>query len=114
MSAGISVFIGTALARALTSTALHASSSAIMGYGLSRRIWMRDQGKTSSWVPYYLIAIGLHSLFNLLAIAGALAASDLIYLGGLLASVILVQQTIKWIRVRIEELDKQYACKPSS
>lgn len=113
ISVGISVFIGTAVARALTSTALHASSSAILGYGLSRKIWLGNQGKTVSWVPYYLIAVGLHSLFNLLAIAGSLGATDIIYVGSLLASLILVQQTISYIRKRIHELDQTYACKPA-
>lgn len=112
ISVGLSVFIGTAVARALTSTALHASASAIMGYGLSRKTWLAKQGRTVSWVPYYLIAVGLHSLFNLLAITGSLVESDLIYVGALVASLVLVQQTIKWIRQRIEEPDRTYACRP--
>jgi protease PrsW len=81
MAVGISVFIGTALARALTSTALHASSSSLMGYGLAKQKMFHAQGKKASWIPYYFVAVGLHSLFNLLAVMGTLVNSDLVYIG---------------------------------
>lgn len=112
ISVGISMFIGTAIARALTSTALHASSSGLMGYGLSRRRLLKANGRKASWVPYFLMAVALHGTFNLLAIAGTVWNSDLLFIIGLLASLILVQQTIRWVRDRIEQLDRTLVCGP--
>ncbi len=53
--------------RSFSSSFLHASSTAVMGYGiaktwLTRRPW--------AFLPYYLIAVAMHATFNLLASFG--------------------------------------------
>jgi RsiW-degrading membrane proteinase PrsW (M82 family) len=112
LSQGLTVFLATAVARALTSTALHASASSIVGYGLGRRHMLRSKGIRASWLPYYFLAVLLHGAFNLLAIAGQVSGSEWVALFGVLASLILVQQTIKFIVKKIKELDQTYACAP--
>ncbi|OPY32510.1 MAG: hypothetical protein A4E32_01092 [Methanomassiliicoccales archaeon PtaU1.Bin124] len=111
-SIGLSIFIGTAIARALTSTALHASSTSILGFGIVRHGFIQKDGRPANVLPYYLIAVGMHSLFNLLAIIGTIMNSELLALIGLVAGLVLVQQTLRWIRKRIEELDREQGCGP--
>lgn len=111
---GMTVFLATAVARALTSTALHASSSSIVGYGLGRHHMLRGKGVRASWWPYFFLAVLLHGAFNMLAIAGQVSGSQWVALIGVVASLILVQQTIKYIVKKIRELDRTYACIPEN
>ena len=68
LEAGTEIFIATAIARTLTSTLLHASASALVGFGLSRsRCFYMFYGTPRSGLPYYVAAVLLHAAFNLLA-----------------------------------------------
>ncbi|MBI0584304.1 MAG: PrsW family intramembrane metalloprotease [Methanomassiliicoccus sp.] len=113
LSAGTDIFIVTVIARTITSTLLHTSASAIAGFGLSRsRCMAKWYGTPTSWIPYYLIAVGLHAGFNFLAILGSDIlpdASGEISFIALFLSVILVWTTVRWIRRKIIELDRQNA-----
>jgi RsiW-degrading membrane proteinase PrsW (M82 family) len=55
--------IALILVRSISSALLHASASAVMGYGEGRSLLFR---KVSA-VPYYLLAVFMHGVFNYLA-----------------------------------------------
>ncbi len=70
---GVVAYVIVALLRTLSSALLHASASSLLGYGWSKRRAMRLHGEgTISLVPYYLGAVGLHALFNTIAVAGGI------------------------------------------
>src|SRR5713101_6475191 len=48
--------------RSFSSTFLHASSSAVLGYGLAKA-WLF--GRTFALIPFYLVAVAMHATFNL-------------------------------------------------
>jgi RsiW-degrading membrane proteinase PrsW (M82 family) len=48
--------------RSFSSTFLHASSSAVLGYGLAKA-WL--SGRTLALIPFYLVAVAMHATFNL-------------------------------------------------
>jgi RsiW-degrading membrane proteinase PrsW (M82 family) len=52
----------TVAARSFSSTFLHASSSAVLGYGLAKA-WLT--GQTVALMPFYLVAVAMHATFNL-------------------------------------------------
>ncbi len=66
---GFDVFLMTALTRAVASTLLHASASAVLGYGIARAYINGARGRRTSYLPYYLAAVVLHGLFNAFAVA---------------------------------------------
>jgi len=51
------------LVRSISSSLLHASASAVMGYGVGRSLLFRRAGV----LPYYLMAVFMHGVFNYLA-----------------------------------------------
>lgn len=62
------VFIFTVLARSIASVLIHASATAITGYGVGKFLTKRNSFFII--VPFYLIAVGVHSLFNFFASSG--------------------------------------------
>lgn len=91
--------------RSLSSTILHASASAIAGYGLGR-IYLR-----SNYAGAFLMvlgAIGLHALFNLFASLGAIFG-DLWYAG--LIGFVFASSTafiaLGYVRSKIKQLDME-------
>ncbi len=113
LAAGVELFIITVIARTLTSTLLHTSASAISGFGVSRSVCFRSwYGTPKSWMPYYLAAVAMHSVFNFLATLGTDImpnAGDQISYLALFLSVVLVWTTVRYIRRKIVELDRQNA-----
>lgn len=110
LSAGGDIFLWTFVTRTLTSTLLHASSSAIVGFGIARSVaQVRWSGRRSSWSPYYLAAVLIHAAFNLLASFGEIFVDEagLLSIIGLALSFLLVWGTIRFVRRKIEELDAQ-------
>jgi protease PrsW len=104
---GLEVFIAVAIVRTLTSTLLHTSATAITGFGISRsKCFATWVGTPRSWLPYLLVAIGLHSLFNFLALLGG--EDTFLSLFTLLLSFLLVITTISIIRRKIAQLDREY------
>lgn len=107
-TAGILGFIGTVIIRSISSALLHASSSSITGYGLTAR---RFLGK--SWLPYYLLAVLLHSVFNLAASMGPLLESTSIgdygYLIGLIAAICIGVGAFSWARRKIVTIEAKEA-----
>ena len=109
LDAGTDVFIATAIARTLTSTLLHTSASALVGFGLSRsRCFYMFYGTPRSWLPYYGAAVLLHAAFNMLASLSLFdpTASGIVSLVSLLLSVVLTWTTVVWIRRKIVQLDR--------
>lgn len=51
------------LVRSISSSLLHASASAVMGYGVGRSVLFRG----AAVLPYYLLAVFMHGVFNYLA-----------------------------------------------
>jgi len=105
LSGGISMLIGTIIVRTVSSALLHASASSLTGYGLAAK---RLSG--ASWLPYYLMAVVLHSVFNLSASLGPLLEStsfgDAGYLIGLIVAVAIGIGAFTWTRRKIRSLER--------
>lgn len=109
---GVEVFVATALLRSITSTVLHASATAIAGYGIALALFMRPRGRKVSWLPYLGLAMLLHALFNLFASLGELVPLDplLFALIGLALAFTLSTTAFVFMRRRIRELDAASVC----
>ena len=108
---GTEVFLVVAISRALTSTLLHASATAITGYGIARSKFSRLTGRPGSWALYYLGAVLLHASFNLFAIMGNFAPDiGFISMIGLILSFLLAWIVFTWIRASIKRLDRRNDC----
>lgn len=62
---GAAGFWATAVARTFSSSLLHATATALTGYGIAR--YLNRQSSFLGVVPYFLGAVGLHAAFNTLA-----------------------------------------------
>ncbi|MCU0861035.1 MAG: PrsW family intramembrane metalloprotease [Methanomassiliicoccales archaeon] len=109
---GVEVFVTTAVLRSVTSTVLHASATAIAGYGIALALFMRPRGRQVSWLPYLGMAMLLHALFNLFASLGELVPLDplLFALIGLALAFTLSTTAFVFMRRRIKELDATNTC----
>ena len=108
---GAEVFLVIAMSRALTSTLLHASATAISGYGIARSKFHKMAGHPESWAIYYMGAVLLHAFFNLFAIMGNFA-SDVAFVSviGLMLSFLLAWIVFAWIHASIKRLDRVNGC----
>jgi RsiW-degrading membrane proteinase PrsW (M82 family) len=59
--------------RSFSSSFLHASASAVVGYGLAKS-WLTR--RTWAFAPYYLIAVFMHATFNALTLVGLLVSTQ--------------------------------------
>jgi RsiW-degrading membrane proteinase PrsW (M82 family) len=66
---GLPAAIALILVRSVSSVLLHASSTAMFGYGYARQRLLGESGSTGR---FYLVAVGMHSSFNVLASLGAI------------------------------------------
>jgi protease PrsW len=108
---GAEVFLIVAISRALTSTLLHASATAITGYGIALSKFHKMAGHPQSWALYYLGAVLLHASFNLFAIMGNFAPDvGFVSLIGLMLSFLLAWIVFTWIRASIKRLDRVNGC----
>jgi len=73
------------LIRSFSSSLLHASSTAVFGYGLAKTWLVR---RAWAFVPYYLTAVIMHAVFNLVAVLGELYATQYGDLGRLVSFVV--------------------------
>jgi protease PrsW len=107
LEGGVSVLIGTIIIRTVSSALLHASASSITGYGLTTKKFL---GK--SWVPYYLLAVLLHGVFNLAASAGPFlegSMGDNGYLIGLIVAIAIGVGAFSWSRRKIRAIERKGA-----
>lgn len=105
---GYEVFLVTALTRAVASTLLHASASALFGYGIARKYLNGARGIRSSSLPYYLAAVALHGVFNGFAVAGEVWDHEAIPLIGLLSASVLAVGMFLWMRRRLRLMDQRW------
>jgi RsiW-degrading membrane proteinase PrsW (M82 family) len=108
---GAEVFLVIAISRALTSTLLHASATAITGYGIARSKFHKLSGHPESWAIYYLTAVLLHAFFNLFAIMGNFASDvGFVSLIGLMLGFLMAWIVFTWIHSSIKHLDRINGC----
>jgi protease PrsW len=87
--------VGVVVTRNFSSMLLHAGSSAILGFG-----YAAARLRNGTWVdlvPYYLLAVALHALYNLLVLSGSWL--------GFLAAVVLVVVAVTVLLRRVRQLD---------
>jgi len=84
--------------RSFSSSFLHASSSATFGYGLAKA-WLTR--RTWAFVPYYLLAVIMHSTFNLLTTIGVLYATPYGETVGFVAAVAFALVAITIVRLKL-------------
>lgn len=66
---GLPTALALIIVRSISSVLLHASSTAMFGYGYARSRLLNESGASGR---YYLVAVGMHAAFNLLASVGAI------------------------------------------
>ena len=100
LSNGLLIFLILISLRSFGSCLLHASATALTGYGYGKFIMKHT--KILSIIPYFILAIFVHSAYNFLV------SNDMIrILIGLIAAFIFVTFTITLIRRKIRLLDLQ-------
>jgi len=109
---GVEVFIVTAIARALSSTLLHASATGVAGYGFARYRLGRQEGVDVHWLYYLMLAILMHAAFNFFAVLGVLIGEDGNFIG-LLISFLLATTVFMLLRSKVRELDAERSCPPT-
>jgi len=105
---GYEVFLMTAVTRAAASTLLHASASAVLGYGIALKYLNGARGRRTSYLPYYLAAVTLHGLFNACAVAGEVWDHEAIPIIGLLSASVLAIGMFLWMRRRLRLMDRRW------
>ncbi len=69
-TSGFAAFVSLAVIRSISSLLMHASATSISGYGVARAKSYADH-----WWPFLIIAVVMHSTFNMLASFGELFES---------------------------------------
>lgn len=87
--------------RSVSSSLLHASSTATTGFGLAKS-WLLN--RRYGWLPFYLVAVSMHSAFNFLTALGSLYPGQLggfLDYVGFLAAVVFAITAITLIRLKL-------------
>lgn len=87
--------VGVVVTRNFSSMLLHAGSSAILGFGYAA-VRLRN-GAWLDLIPYYLLAVALHALYNLLVLSETWL--------GFVAAVVMVVVTVAVLLRRVRQLD---------
>lgn len=93
--------------RSVSSTFLHASATSATGYGIGKH---RVLGKGYHVLPFYLLAVTMHSAFNFLASFGEFYKStygDYGYLFGFVAAVFFAIAAISTVRSKIIHAERE-------
>jgi len=107
LMSGLEVFIVTAVARSLSSTFLHASATAVSGYGIARHRVMRGRTAKVGWGRYVIVAIVMHGTFNLLASMGQIfSIGPIMSLIGLALAISFAVISFRFVRERITAIDR--------
>jgi RsiW-degrading membrane proteinase PrsW (M82 family) len=91
---GFGAFIATAVVRSISSALLHASATSATGYGIGRR---KILGRGYHIIPFFLLAVFMHGLFNFFASMGTIF--------GLLLAIMFAIAAIEFTRHKIHQLD---------
>ena len=97
---GMILFIILMLTRSFGGCILHASATALTGYGYGQHLLKHT--RLLSVLPYLIFAILLHSIYNLL-----LSIPNIGTYGGLLLAFSIISITMILIRKKIQKLDQQ-------
>lgn len=95
LDSGFQVAVGTVVMRTFSSMLLHAAASGILGFGYA--VVVRRGGVAAEAIPYYLMAVLLHALYNYLVYARVAA--------GLVLATVIVVAVVVVLRRRIRYLD---------
>lgn len=107
MLSGYDVFMTTAVLRAISSTLLHASASAILGYGIARKYLMGMRGGKGHWSQYYLAAVLLHAVFNGMAVASEIVDDRNAAYYGVIGAVALAVGMFWWMKREVRIMDSR-------
>lgn len=106
------IFLMTAIVRSIASALMHASATAVTGYGVGKAL----AGRSSLFVifPYYIIAVIMHGTFNLFAVFGVIFADrfPLAPFLGLFMAIALALAAFEFVRDKIRELDLRLTYTP--
>ncbi len=97
---GIFIFLILISIRSFAGCLLHASATALTGYGYGKTI-MKHSSIIRA-IPYFLLAIFVHSFYNFLVTIELIGA-----ISGLFAALIFVAFSITLVRKKIRSLDRQ-------
>jgi RsiW-degrading membrane proteinase PrsW (M82 family) len=92
---GLGVAITTVIARIFSSMVLHAGTSALLGFGYS--LMLVRQGVVFQLLPYYLLAVLFHAIYNFLVLRQGLL--------GFAAAVVMAIVLTTYLRRRLRHLD---------
>lgn len=104
LTEGLLVFIVLIIIRSFGGCLLHASATALTGYGYGKTLL-----KHSTFlrvIPYFLLAIGVHATYNFL-----ISFDTIGMISGFIAAMVFVGITITLVRKKIKTLDEQ-TCPP--
>ncbi|UCH90232.1 MAG: PrsW family intramembrane metalloprotease [Thermoplasmata archaeon] len=87
--------------RTISSTLLHASATAITGYGIG--LWLVRKKPFSVIFPYFIFAVLLHALFNLMAMTNTIF--------GLIFAIMIAVLATDFVKRKIIELDQRQSLK---
>jgi len=102
LSEGLFVFLILISLRSFGGCLLHASATALTGYGYGKTIMKHTT--VLRIIPYFILAIFVHSSYNFLVSCDMIGAVT-----GLFAALIFVAFTITLVRKKIKTLDRQTA-----
>lgn len=100
LSEGIAYFIIFMSIRSVGGCLLHASATALTGYGYGKSLLMRKS--MFRVIPYFFAAMGMHALYNFMV---SWESIGVVY--GLIAALIIVYLSISYVRRKIRILDQQ-------
>jgi len=106
LSVGFAASIAVIAIRGLSSSLLHASSSAVFGSGIAKH---HLAPRRLSYLPYYFVAVGMHAAFNFFASFGAfyeLTYGPVSYVIGFAAALVFALIAISAVRGKIRVLDR--------
>jgi len=91
---GLDIFIATAIVRSISSALLHASATSATGYGIGKK---KILGRGHYILPFYFLAVLMHSTFNFFASMGNLL--------GLFLAILFAIAAVEFTRRKIQQLD---------
>jgi RsiW-degrading membrane proteinase PrsW (M82 family) len=94
--------------RSISSALLHASATSVMGYGIGRSL---VSGGRFSVIPYYLLAVLMHAVFNYIASLQDLYAGEVMgvsfALVALVIAIAFAVSAITIVRLKIMKIDRE-------
>ncbi len=95
-------FLGVIAIRSFSASLLHASATAVTGYGLAS-VWLT--GRPYTFLPYYLVAVTMHATYNFLASFGETFTQygNLGTLVGFAAAVVFAVVAVTFVRYKLAD-----------